>query len=93
VLATPARAALGDRIAAALADETDAPVTRAALDHAYYSAGVRYMLWVTTPDGAPLPLVDGGAVDWLAPLTANRRAVYIASGAGAQLIATRFRAV
>jgi hypothetical protein len=30
-----------------------------------------------------VPLVDGGAFDWLARLAANRRAVYIATGAGA----------
>lgn len=89
VLATPARAALADRIAAAV---TGAPVTTAPLDHAYYSAGLRYMVWVTAPDGQALPLIDGGAFDWLTRLTANRRAVYIASGAGAQLMALRFRA-
>jgi len=49
------------------------------------------MLWVTAPDGSAIPLIDGGAFDWLAKLTSNRRAVYIASGAGAQLIPIRFR--
>ena len=49
------------------------------------------MLWVTAPDGSPVPLADGGAFDWLTQLTSNRRAVYIASGAGAQLIPLRFR--
>jgi hypothetical protein len=38
-----------------------------------------------------LPLVDGGAFDWVAKLGSNRRAVYVASGAGAQLIALLFR--
>jgi hypothetical protein len=89
LLATPARAALADRIAAALGGVT---VQRKPLEHPYYSAGLRYMLWVTAPDGAELPLIDGGAFDWLATLSANRRAVYVASGAGAQLIALRFRA-
>ena len=92
VLAAPARAALGDRIAAALAD-TATPVERKPLDHAYYSAGLRYLVWVTAPDGNALPLIDGGAFDWLTRLTANRRAVYVASGAGAQLMALRFRVV
>ena len=91
VLATPARAALADRIAAALAD-AGAPVATKPLDHAYYSAGLRYMVWVTAPDGQELPLIDGGAFDWLTQLTANRRAVYVASGTGAQLMALRFRA-
>jgi hypothetical protein len=88
LLATPARAALADRIAAALAPT---PVQRKPLEHPYYSAGLRYMLWVTAPDGTPVPLGDGGAFDWLTKLTSNRRAVYIASGAGAQLIPLRFR--
>jgi hypothetical protein len=48
------------------------------------------MLWVTAPDGALIPLFDGGVFDWLAKLTSNRRAVYVASGGGAQLIALRF---
>jgi hypothetical protein len=88
LLATPARAALADRIAGSLGGVA---VHRKPLDHPYYSAGLRYMLWVTAPDGAELPLIDGGAFDWLAQLSANRRAVYVATGAGAQLIAFRFR--
>jgi hypothetical protein len=89
LLATPERAALADRIAATLAGVT---VQRKPLEHAYYDGGLRYQIWVTSPDGARLPLVDGGAFDWLARLTSNRRAVYIASGAGSQLIALRFGA-
>lgn len=89
LLASPARAELADRIAAALGE---LPVRRQLLEHRYYSAGLRYLLWVTAPDGTQLPLIDGGAFDWLARLTSNRRAVYIASGGGAQLIALRFRA-
>jgi hypothetical protein len=88
VLATEARAALGDRIAAALGGVA---VNRRPLDHPYYSGGLRYQLWVTAPDGGEVALVDGGAFDWLARLAANRRAVYIATGIGAQLIALRFR--
>jgi hypothetical protein len=64
---------------------------RTPLEHPYYSGGLRYMLWVTTPDGAEVPLIDGGAFDWLAKLASNRRAVYIAIGAGAQLVALLFR--
>jgi hypothetical protein len=88
LLATPARAALADRIAASL---DGVAVDRKPLDHPYYSAGLRYMLWVTALDGAEIPLIDGGAFDWLAQLSVNRRAVYVATGAGAQLIAFRFR--
>lgn len=84
VLATPERAAVADRVAAAVGGE------RKLLEHAYYSGGIRYMLWVTAPDGQQVPLVDGGAFDWLAKLASNRRAVYVASGGGAQLIQLRF---
>jgi len=89
LLATPARAELGDRIAAALAGRVD--VARRPLEHPYYSGGLRFMLWVTAPDGAELPLGDGGTFDWLARLLSSRRAVFVASGLGAQLVATRFR--
>jgi hypothetical protein len=86
ILATPERAVLGDRIAATVGGE------RKLLEHAYYSGGLRYMLWVTAPDGSEIPLGDGGTFDWLAKLASNRRAVFVASGMGAQLVAVRFRA-
>jgi hypothetical protein len=87
VLATAERAVLGDRVAEALG----AIASRRPLEHAYYSGGLRYMLWVTAPDGTRVPLIDGGAFDWLAQLTSNRRAVYVATGGGAQLIPVLFR--
>jgi hypothetical protein len=86
VLATPARAVIGDRVAEGLG----AIARRKPLEHPYYSGGLRYQLWVTAPDGAAIPLVDGGAFDWVAKLASNRRAVFVATGAGAQLIAFRF---
>jgi hypothetical protein len=86
VLASPERATLGDR----LADALGTIATRKILEHPYYTGGLRYMIWVTAQDGEQLPLIDGGAFDWLARLTSNRRAVYVASGAGAQLVALRF---
>jgi len=89
VLATPERAALGDRVAAALAGVVE--TTRGPLAHAYYSGGLRFMYWITTPEGAALPLADGGAFDWLARLLSNRRAVYVASGLGSQLAAVQCR--
>jgi hypothetical protein len=42
-------------------------------------------------DGTEIPLVDGGAFDWLAKLTSDRMAVYIASGLGSQLMPLMFR--
>ncbi len=79
LLATPERAELADRIAKQVGAD------RAVLEHAYYSAGLRYKIYVTDPDGNEMFLVDGGVFDWLAKLLANRRAVVVASGTGAQL--------
>jgi hypothetical protein len=86
VLATERRAALGDRIAAALGG----PVDRAVLDHPYYD-GLRYQIAARSRDGAHIPLIDGGAFDWIAKLTSNRRAVYVASGLGSQLVTLIYR--
>ena len=87
ILTSPGREVVGDRIAESLA----VTAVRRPLEHAYYSGGLRYQIRVTASDGSDIPLVDGGAFDWLARLAANRRAVYIATGTGAQLIAWGFR--
>jgi hypothetical protein len=87
---TPARAALADRVAEALAP-TGVPIARAALERPYYTGGLRFMLFARSPEGDPLPLSDCGAFDWLTRLTSNRRAVYVASGLGTQLVAMRCR--
>ena len=89
ILTTREREAVGDRIVKALSEVTTA---RKSLEHAYYSGGVRYMLWVTDPAGSEVPLVDGGSFDWLARLTSNRRNAFVASGMGAQLVSILFRA-
>lgn len=86
VLGVESRQSVARRIAAATGGRCGELV------HAYYSGGLRYQLWVTGPDGAEVPLIDGGVFDWVAKLAANRRAVYVATGAGAELIAARFRA-
>ena len=86
VLATAEREEIADRIAESFADLA----ARKRLEHPYYTGGLRFQIWVTAPDGSEVPLVDGGTFDWLAKLVSNRRAVYIATGAGAQLIAMRF---
>ena len=93
VLATPDRATLGDRIAAALEATHGASlagITRDTLDHAYYH-GLRFMISVRSPNGNDVPLIDGGAFDWLGKLTANRKLVLVASGMGSQLAAMVFR--
>jgi hypothetical protein len=87
VLTTPERQVIGDRVVQGL----DSLVTRRALEHPYYSGGVRYQISVAAPDGTRLPLVDGGTFDWLARISSNARAVFVATGTGSQLIALRFR--
>jgi hypothetical protein len=97
LLATEKREAVAQRVAAALGP---VPVSHERLDHAYYSGGVRYQIWLTPQpssadalglgNAAELPVVDGGVFDWLTKLSSNRRAVFVASGAGTQLLALRF---
>ncbi len=48
------------------------------------------MIDVAGPDGAALPLADGGAFDWVAQLTSNRRHVFVASGLGTELVVKLF---
>jgi hypothetical protein len=87
VLATPERAELADRIAATIAHPS---VTRGVLEHRYYG-GLRYQIAARTVEGNELPLIDGGAFDWVGKLMSNRRAIYVASGLGSQLIPLLFR--
>ena len=87
VMATEERAALGDRIIAMLGR----PVDRALLEHPYYNGGVRFQVAARSSDGIEIPLIDGGVFDWVAQLTSNRRAVYVASGMGSQLVPLLFR--
>ena len=87
MLATEQCSALGDRIAAMLGR----PAARALLDHPYYNKGLRFQMAARSNDGTEIPLVDGGAFDWVAKLTSNRRAVYVASGLGSQLVPLMFR--
>lgn len=89
LLSTPERSHLAQRITAAI---PEIPVTLALLEHKYYD-GLRFMLDAGTPDGNAIPLIDGGAFDWLRKLTDNKRMVYVASGMGSQLAAMLFRRV
>lgn len=83
VLATPARAALADRIAEALPAE--ASVERQPLDHPYYH-GLRFTLDCVADDGSVIGIADGGAFDWVGKLTSNRRHTFVASGLGIQRV-------
>jgi hypothetical protein len=80
-----------ERLALRLREELDVAVSIGTLEHGYYSGGFRFRLWATPPSGVELPIADGGSFDWLARLTSNRRAVFIASGLGVQLIPLAFR--
>ena len=88
VLTREDRAALGDRIVAMLGG---AVVARALLEHPYYNKGLRFQIAARSSEGIEVPLIDGGAFDWVAKLTSNRRAVYVASGLGSQLVPLMFR--
>jgi hypothetical protein len=88
VLTTEDRTALGDRIVAMLGD---AVVSRAVLEHPYYNKGLRFQITARSSEGIETPLIDGDAFDWVAKLTSNRRAVYVASGLGSQLVPLIFR--
>jgi hypothetical protein len=89
LLARPERAHLSQRIADAI---QEVPVTQQTLEHNYYD-GLRFMINVNTPAGDVVPLIDGGAFDWLRKLVANNRMVFVASGMGSQLAAFLFRRV
>ena len=88
VLTTSERAALGDRIVAALEDYA---VARAVLEHPYYNHGLRFQIAARSHEGIELTLIDGGAFDWVGKLTSNSRAVYVASGLGSQIVPLMFR--
>jgi hypothetical protein len=77
---------VADRIAASI---SGIPVFRGELTHKYYD-GLRFQIAVGDADSG-IPLIDGGAFDWLSTLTSNRKMAYVASGMGSQLAAFAFR--
>jgi hypothetical protein len=87
VLSTDARRGLADRIAAAI---DGVSVVCSPLQHEYY-AGLRFMINVRTLSGEDIPLIDGGAFDWLHKLASDRKLSYVASGMGSQVAAYVFR--
>jgi hypothetical protein len=87
ILVTPANTQLAERIGAAI---RSAPVEHQALDHAYYD-GIRFMIDVRAPNGAEIPLIDGGAFSWLRTLLSNGKIAFVASGMGSQVAASLFR--
>ena len=87
ILATPECKALGERVAGSVGNT---PVVLETLAHDYYH-GLRFMISARAPGGEQLPLIDGGAFDWLRKLTSNRKLVFVASGFGSQLAAHLYR--
>jgi hypothetical protein len=87
ILASPARAAVAQRIAAGL---SDVETTQAPLTHEYYD-GLRFMISARSAGGEDIPLIDGGAFNWLAKLASNRKLVFVASAIGSQLAAYLYR--
>lgn len=85
LLATPERKPLADRIERAL---DGVEVKQAELTKRYYN-GLRFMINATGMQGE-IPLIDGGAFDWVAKLAANRKLVFVGSAIGSQLVAHLF---
>ena len=89
LLATEQRAPLARRIADSIAD---VPVALEPLEKQYYD-GLRFMISANSVSGDDIPLIDGGAFDWLHKLAANRKLVFVASAIGSQLAAYAYRTV
>jgi hypothetical protein len=87
ILVRPEREAIAQRLAASL---TQLPVTIEPLEHRYYD-GIRFMLSARSATDAPIPLIDGGAFDWLHKLASNHKLVFVASAIGSQLAAYLYR--
>lgn len=82
LLATEQRQPLAHRIASTLAD---VKVIHEPLTHTYYD-GLRFMINAGATAGERIPLIDGGAFDWVAKLASNRKLVFVASGVGSQIL-------
>jgi hypothetical protein len=83
LFATAERAGAADRVVAAVAG---ASVRRDVLEHPYYNGGLRYQIGARSTQGTFVPLIDGGAFDWVARLASNSRLVFVATGMGSQIV-------
>jgi len=92
VLTSDAASARAERLLSRLRTEhTLLAIERAPLASTYYD-GLRFTIDAQAPDGTRLPLIDGGAFDWLRRLANHRKLVFVASAIGTQLLATRLQA-
>ena len=87
LLCSEQREPLARRIAEAI---EGVPVMLERLERRYYD-GLRFMIGAHTVAGDEIPLIDGGAFDWLHKLAANRKLVFVASAIGSQLAAYAYR--
>lgn len=89
MLSTEQREPLARRIAGSI---EGVPVSMQRLEQKYYD-GLRFMISAHTTKGEEIPLIDGGAFDWLHKLAANQKLVFVASAIGSQLAAYHYRTV
>ena len=87
LLSSEVREPLARRIADAV---EGMQVTVERLEQPYYD-GLRFMISAHSAAGDDIPLIDGGAFDWLHKLAANRKLVFVASALGSQLAAYAYR--
>ena len=87
LLATEQRAPLARRIAESI---EGVPVALEPLEQQYYD-GLRFMISANSVSGGDIPLIDGGAFNWLHELAANHKLVFVASAIGSQLAAYAYR--
>jgi hypothetical protein len=89
LLSIAQREPLARRIADAI---EGVPVSMERLEQKYYG-GLRFMISAYSTAGDDIPLIDGGAFDWLHKLAANHKLVFVASALGSQLAAYAYRVV
>jgi hypothetical protein len=87
LLSTVERESLAKRIESAI---DGVPVQMERLEQRYYD-GLRFMISSHTAAGDAIPLIDGGAFDWLHKLASNRKLAFVASAIGSQLAAYLYR--
>jgi hypothetical protein len=87
LLSTEEREPLAKRVAAGI---EGLPVSMERLEQRYYD-GLRFMISAHTAAGDDIPLIDGGAFDWLHKLATNRKLVFVASAIGSQLAAYAYK--
>lgn len=78
------------QLAERVAKNVNAEVLHQALEHPYYD-GIRFMIDVKVDQDSEIPLIDGGAFDWLHKICANNKLTFVASGMGSQLVAYLLR--